>query len=115
MMERNNKSLMAGSTALMVMHLLSEKDMYGYEIVRELEHRSENVFSLKEGTLYPVLHGLEKEGYAASYAEQADTGKQRKYYTLTKKGIGMLVQKKAEWKRYSKGVNTVIGELNYVQ
>ncbi len=114
-MESINKGLMAGSTALMVMHLLSEKDMYGYEIVRELENRSENVFSLKEGTLYPVLHGLEKDGFAASYMQQSDTGKQRKYYALTKKGIGALTQKKEEWKRYSKGVNTVIGELEYAK
>ncbi len=114
-MDNINKSLMVGSTALMVMHLLSEKDMYGYEIVSELERRSENVFSLKEGTLYPVLHGLEKDGFAASYTELAGTGKQRKYYALTKKGIAVLAQKKDEWKRYSKGVNTVIGELNYAK
>ena len=114
-METINKNLMGGSTALMVMHLLSEKDMYGYEIVKELESRSENVFSLKEGTLYPVLHGLEKEGFAASYSQQAQSGKQRKYYTLTKKGISALEQKKAEWKRYSKSVNTVIGEPSYAK
>lgn len=114
-METIKKSLLGGSTALMVMHLLSEKDMYGYEIVYELEKRSENVFSLKEGTLYPVLHGLEKDGFAASYTELAQTGKQRKYYRLTKKGISALEQKKAEWKRYSRGVNTVIGELNYAK
>lgn len=114
-METLNKSLMGGSTALMVMHLLSEKDMYGYEIVSELEKRSENFFSLKEGTLYPVLHGLEKDGYATSYNELAETGKQRKYYTLTKKGISALEQKKAEWKRYSRGVNTVIGEPSYAK
>lgn len=114
-MEKLNKGLMTGSTALMIMHLLSEKDMYGYEIVKELEKRSENVFSLKEGTLYPVLHGLEKDGFASSYLESAQTGKKRKYYKLTKKGIGVLAQKKAEWKLFSKGVNTVIGEFEYAK
>jgi PadR family transcriptional regulator PadR len=114
-MERINKGLMAGSTGLMIMHVLNEKDMYGYEIVKELEKRSQNVFSLKEGTLYPVLHGLEKEGLASSYTETSDTGKQRKYYKLTKKGISVLAQKKAEWKMFSKGVNTVIGDFEYAK
>jgi PadR family transcriptional regulator PadR len=113
--EKFNKGLMTGSTMLMVMYLLSEKDMYGYEIVKELEKRSENVFSLKEGTLYPVLHGLEKDGLASSYVENAQTGKKRKYYRLTKKGIGVLTQKKSEWKLFSKGVNTVIGEFQYAK
>lgn len=114
-MQKFNKGLMAGSTALMIMHLLVEKDMYGYEIIKELEKRSENVFSLAEGTLYPVLHGLEKEGLTSSYIENSDTGKQRKYYKLTKKGISVLAQKKAEWKLFSKGVNTVIGEFEYAR
>jgi len=113
--EKHSKGLMTGSTALMIMHLLGEKDMYGYEIVKELEKRSENVFSLKEGTLYPVLHGLEKDGLASSYLENAPTGKKRKYYKLTRKGNGVLAQKKAEWKLFSKGVNTVIGEFEYAK
>jgi len=112
-MPKPNKGLMSGSTALLVLHLLSSKDMYGYEIVRELEVRSNNVFSLKEGTLYPVLHGLEKDGYAASYSQQAETGRKRKYYQITRKGIAALAEKKAEWETFSGGVNHVLGECSY--
>lgn len=114
-MQKFSKGLMFGSTAFMILHLLSVEDMYGYQLIKELEKKSENAFTLKEGTLYPVLHGLEKDGLAASYIENTAAGKQRKYYMITKKGISVLAQKKAEWKLFSKGVNTVIGELSYAR
>jgi len=112
-MQKFSKGLMSGSTALLVLHLISTKDMYGYEIVRELECRSQNVFSLKEGTLYPVLHTLEKDGLTTSYMQTANTGKKRKYYRITKKGTTALEEKKAEWAAFSGGVNNVIGEPSY--
>lgn len=112
-MTTRNKTLMPGSVSLLVLHLIALKDMYGYEIVKELESRSENVFSLKEGTLYPVLHSLEKDGLVTSYESLADTGKLRKYYSLTKKGHEALEQKKAEWKEYQAAVNKVIGDFCY--
>ena len=52
-----NKELVKGSTSMLVLGVLEEKEMYGYQIIKELEQRSETVFSLKEGTLYPILHG----------------------------------------------------------
>jgi DNA-binding PadR family transcriptional regulator len=110
-----SKGLMAGSTALMVLHLIGERDMYGYEIVRELEQRSESVFSLKEGTLYPVLHALEQGGTAQSYMQTADSGKPRKYYRITPKGRKALADKKGEWAVFSKSVNLVIGGLCHEQ
>ncbi len=55
------------SISMLLLKLLEEQDMYGYEMIKELEFRSENVFSLKEGTLYPVLHGLETDGAIESY------------------------------------------------
>ena len=110
-MERISKGLMAGSTGMMVLHLIAERDMYGYEIVRELDQRSNSVFTLKEGTLYPVLHGLENAGLVQSYMQTADSGKSRKYYRVTKKGGTALADKKAEWQIFSKSVSRVIGGL----
>ncbi|MDD5018215.1 MAG: PadR family transcriptional regulator [Eubacteriales bacterium] len=110
-----SKSLLSGSTALLVLHLISTRDMYGYEIVGELEARSKNVFSLKEGTLYPVLHGLEKDGFVTSYLSMQQSGKQRKYYRITKKGGAALLQKKAEWKTFSSAVDHVIGEFCHAE
>ena len=74
--------------------------MYGYEMIENLRLRSNDVFDLKAGTLYPLLHGLEEKGYLTSY-EQAAAGKLRKYYSLTKSGRRFLTQKQEEWRQYS--------------
>ena len=79
------KSLMAGSLSMLLLQLLSEKDMYGYEIIETLEKRSNNVFSMKAGTLYPLLHSLESKGFLNSYESEV-LGKVRKYYKITKQG-----------------------------
>ena len=84
-MKNINKSLLSGSMETMLLKLLSEKDMYGYEMIEALRARSENVFELKAGTLYPILHALETKNYLESY-EQEGVGKVRKYYSITKDG-----------------------------
>ena len=90
------KSLISGSTAMLVMKLLEEKDMYGYEMIETLREKSENVFELKAGTLYPLLHTLEEKGCLVSYEQDAG-GKTRKYYGLTKTGKKQLAKKEEEW------------------
>ena len=61
-----DKSLVSGSNAMLVLSLLKDGDKYGYEMVQELKRRSDNVFALKEGTLYPLLHALENAGEVKS-------------------------------------------------
>lgn len=95
-------------TQLLILSLLSGRDMYGYEMIVELARRSQNVFEMKEGTLYPVLHGLEKERYVEAYEQTAPTGRVRKYYCLTKKGRGCLADEKAAWEQYAGAVNAVL-------
>ena len=63
-----DKSLLSGSTPLLILSLLKNEDMYGYQMVSELARRSNETFFLKEGTLYPLLHTLEKQGWVRSYA-----------------------------------------------
>jgi len=88
-------------TGLLVLSLLSSEDMYGYQMIMELERRSDKTFSMKEGTLYPVLHGLERQGAVEVYQQAAPTGRMRKYYHLTKKGALLLKEKETEWKIYA--------------
>lgn len=95
-------------TELLVLTLLSGEDMYGYQIIAELAKRSENVFEMKEGTLYPVLHGLWKDGQVECYEKAAPTGRVRKYYHLTRKGRGELKREREEWERYAHGVDAVL-------
>ena len=67
-----DKTLLSGSTATLILKLLDGQDMYGYQIIEELARRSDNTFQLKAGTLYPLLHGLEKKGLLESYEDNAD-------------------------------------------
>ena len=76
-----DKSLVSGSTMMLILKLLEEKDMYGYEMIETLRKKSENVFELKAGTLYPLLHGLEEKEFVKSYEQEAG-GKTRKYYSV---------------------------------
>ncbi|MGO5051278.1 PadR family transcriptional regulator [Lachnospiraceae bacterium LCP25S3_G4] len=103
-----DKSLVSGSTAMLIMKLLESKDMYGYEMIDLLSQRSQNVFDLKAGTLYPLLHALVKEGCLESY-EEAYNGKTRKYYHLTSVGSKKLSTKECEWKEYANAIMHVMG------
>ena len=102
-----DKSLMSGSTTLLILSLLEEKDMYGYEMIDTLRQKSQNVFELKAGTLYPLLHSLEEKGLLTVY-EQDVAGKIRKYYSLTRQGRGFLEKKIEERKEYSAAVTNVL-------
>ena len=103
-----DKGLVAGSSTLLVLSLLEHTDLYGYQMIEELARRSNDVFQMKEGTLYPILHGLEKGKYLSSYEQQAPTGRMRKYYRLTRRGRELLADKKTEWARFHQGVEEVL-------
>lgn len=103
-----DKTLMSGSTTLLILSLLSDGEKYGYEMISELERRSDGTFSFKEGTLYPLLHTLENGGYVKSHLREAPSGRERKYYRLTRKGAALLDEKTEEWKLFSEKVNAVI-------
>lgn len=104
-----NKELMKGSTSIMILSLLAKKDMYGYQMMQELKLTSKSAFELKEGTLYPLLHGLEKEGAVETYWFDTEEGRRRKYYKITDDGREMLEQKKHEWSFFVDAINAVIG------
>ena len=102
-----SKELLKGSTPLLVLSAISTEDMYGYDITKKIRMISEDVFNLNEGTLYPILHAMEKEKQVESYWREVD-GRKRKYYHITKKGKKLLEEKTAEWKVYSASVDKVI-------
>lgn len=85
---------------MLLLRLLEERDMYGYEMIEELEGRSNHVFSLKAGTLYPLLHSLEEKNYLFSYEDEVN-GKVRKYYSITDDGKKYLKSRKDEWQEYA--------------
>ena len=103
-----DKSLLSGSTSMLVLSLLRSGDMYGYQMISMLEAISNQVFQMKEGTLYPVLHNLEKQGLVQSYEKAAPGGRSRRYYHLTEKGVRQLSDQKEQWELFSGAVNAVL-------
>lgn len=104
---RMDKSLISGSTSMLMLRLLEEGDLYGYQMIERLRERSNYVFELKAGTLYPLLHGMEEKGFLTSY-EQEEGGKVRKYYHLTRDGKKVLKEKEEEWNTYRSAVEHVL-------
>jgi PadR family transcriptional regulator PadR len=103
-----DKTLLSGSTALLVMKLLEDEDKYGYQMIEELRRRSDDTFSLKAGTLYPLLHALEQKGFITAWEEASDSARPRRYYHLTEEGKMQLVQKEAEWRTYADAMLRVL-------
>ena len=83
-----DKSLVSGSTAMLVLKLLEENDMYGYEMIEKLRERSENVFELKAGTLYPLLHGLERVPEVLREAGRREAAQVLQYYESREESSG---------------------------
>lgn len=104
---KESKNMLSGNTAMLILKLVSEKDMYGYEMIDTLSKRSSNVFELKVGTLYPLLHSMVQSGYLESYNQEAN-GKLRKYYRITPNGKKFLKKMIEEWNVYVDAVSSMI-------
>lgn len=105
-----NRELLKGSTNILILSLLQKNEMYGYEMIKEMQLKSSGVFEFKEGTLYPILHNLEEENLVESFWKEGGNSRQRKYYRITKKGIGVLKEKEEEWTLFTSAVNKIITE-----
>ena len=103
-----DKEQLKGNTETLLLSLLSGKPMYGYQIVKELEKRSNGYFQFKEGTLYPALHRLDKSSLVEGKWREEGTGLPRRYYQLTPKGRKVLEARLTEWRRFSRAVNSIM-------
>ncbi len=103
-----NKELMKGSTVILILTMLDQKPMYGYEMIKAIELQSGGVFEFKEGTVYPILHTLETEGLLESHWSDGVGDRKRKYYEITLKGQNQLISKKKEWVIFSSTIDQVI-------
>ncbi len=95
-----DKQLVKGSMKTVVLQLLSKRSMHGYEISTKLKALGEGGFSVTEGTLYPLLHSLEADGFVVSSMEEGQGKRKRKVYAISEKGKKVLKEKKAEWIQY---------------
>ena len=100
--------LLTGTVELLILEVVSTGTSYGYEIAQMVTGRSQGYFELKEGSLYPALHRMERQKLLTSVWGEAD-GRRRKYYRLTSAGKKALAAKKQEWQSFATGVNGVLG------
>jgi len=105
-----NKELLKGSTIILILNLISKKTMYGYEMIKEIEEKSNGVFKLKEGTLYPILHTLEAKGLVMAYWGEGSGKRPRKYYRIMEAGVLSLKEKEEEWITFSSTVDKLLLE-----
>jgi len=102
--------LRKGSVRALILSLLQEEPMYGYQLSKELQRRSQGFFEFKEGTLYPALHRLEQEGLLRGEWEVVEEGPSRKYYHLTDKGRDELDRSRQEWTTFADQLLALLGK-----
>lgn len=108
MEDRYLKQFKKGILEVVVLKVILKQEMYGYQIVTELNQKS-NCFQIKEGTLYPILYRLEDEGLIESRWEHTELrGKPKKYYCITSSGQETLVRATEQWKEFCHDVNDIL-------
>ena len=90
-----------GSSEIIILTLLSQEPMYGYQITQELQRRSAGYFMMKEGLLYPTMHRMEQQGLVSSEWRAAVGQRRRKYYLITDRGRQALTRQTAEWRTFT--------------
>jgi PadR family transcriptional regulator, regulatory protein PadR len=107
-----DREFLTGTVGVLILSLLTEGEMYGYQILQEAERRSAKAFQLKEGTLYPALHQMERAGLLKARWQEADNGRSRKYYSLTAKGRRQAASKRRQWADISAAMRAILGDVH---
>jgi PadR family transcriptional regulator, regulatory protein PadR len=102
------RELIKGNIDALLLSLIGQQPMYGYQIIKELDTKSRGYFRFKEGTLYPALHRLEKSNLITSKWEMLPSGRQRRYYHITERGTALLTEKKNQWLDFAMAMNLII-------
>jgi len=105
---KRRSELLKGNTDYLLLFIIGQKPMYGYQIIKELEERTQGYFKYKEGTLYPALHRLEKSGLLKASWENAVGNRQRRYYHITQKGVAMLRERRTQWLDFLTAMNSIV-------
>lgn len=101
--------LLKGVAPTVVLEILSAGQMYGYQLSQAIEKRSDDILSLGKGTLYPLLYNLEAKGLVAASWEKSESGRDRRYYSITGKGKSQLAAQKQQLVKLSAGLDLLFG------
>src|SRR5918996_5101184 len=99
MSARPKSDLPQGTLDLLVLQVLTLEPLHGYAIAQRLRQMSRDVVQVTQGTLYPALHRLENRGFLAAEWKASDTGREAKFYSLTRKGRRQLAAEESGWRR----------------
>lgn len=114
MSDKYERQMKKGVLEMLVLKLLYQEPKYGYQIITEMRERSDDIFLMKEGTLYPILYRMEDDGLVVSrWSEPEGRQVSRKYYEITEKGKTTLAEIEAVWARISSGVEKIMGVDGY--
>ena len=102
------RELIKGNIDALLLCLIAQQPMYGYQIIKDLDRRSQGYFKFKEGTLYPALHRLERAGLILGRWQMLPSGQQRKYYHITEKGLSTLAVRRGQWQDFLTAMNLII-------
>jgi PadR family transcriptional regulator PadR len=105
-----DREFLTGTVGVLLLSLLAERPMYAYEMLRETERRSAGTFHLKEGTLYPALHQMERAGLLKAVWRDSSNGRPRKYYALTAKGRRQSASKQRQWRAVIAAMRAILGD-----
>jgi PadR family transcriptional regulator PadR len=97
-----------GTLDLLILRVVSVEPIHGYAIAQRLEQVSRGVVQVPEGSMYPALHRLENRGLLAADWKQTDTGREAKFYKLTRKGKKQLEVEAASWQRLIEGIGLIL-------
>ncbi len=100
--------LIQGTLDLLILRTLALESMHGWAIARRIQQASEEVLQVTQGALYPALHRLEQQGWLRAEWRDTETGREAKFYALTKAGRAQLERELAQWERLSNAVGLVI-------
>ena len=107
-----SSDIIRGHLDAIILVLIIEKDRYGYEISKEIKSRTNDLFEIKEATLYAVFQRLEKKEFIVSYSGEITHGRKRKYYKITATGREYFSDRQEEWKITKQVINTFMeGEI----
>jgi DNA-binding PadR family transcriptional regulator len=107
--DESARNLTAGTYDLIVLDVLRDGPSYGYGIVKRIFEQSHHTIRWHEGTLYPVLHRLEKRGLLTGEWKGQRGGRQRRYYRLTARGQRLWRKQRTQWRAFSRAVNALLG------
>jgi transcriptional regulator len=105
--------MLKGHLDMIVLAALASRPAHGYAVIQEIHRRSGGAFALPEGTIYPALHRLEQVGLLSSRWRTSESGRQRRVYSLTKRGTRALGEHRAVWQRFAGAIGGLLGQLGH--